>query len=147
MANYPKKMKDPTEAALSAIQEALNIRDEDNAQAAPQPSASAEPLEAPEETFHPSEPEPPAFNDDFDDVGSRGTRTLRAANDDQQSIGQILQMLQRRPPRTSYFAAAVFSAVWIVGCLALSASAPRRCCRSCSSSASPTWRGAPRNCA
>jgi hypothetical protein len=30
MANYPKKMTDPTEAALSAIQEALNIRDEDD---------------------------------------------------------------------------------------------------------------------
>ena len=29
MANYPKKTIDPTEAALSAIQEALNIRDED----------------------------------------------------------------------------------------------------------------------
>ena len=30
MANYPKKMMDPTEAALSAIQEALNIRDDDD---------------------------------------------------------------------------------------------------------------------
>ena len=30
MANYPKKMTDPTEAALSAIQEALNIRDDDD---------------------------------------------------------------------------------------------------------------------
>ena len=29
MANYPKKMIDPTEAALSAIQEALNIRDDE----------------------------------------------------------------------------------------------------------------------
>ena len=29
MANHPKKMADPTEAALSAIQEALNIHDED----------------------------------------------------------------------------------------------------------------------
>ena len=33
MANYPKKMKDPTEAALSAIQEALNIRDDEPEQA------------------------------------------------------------------------------------------------------------------
>ena len=31
MANYPKKMMDPTEAALSAIQEALKIRDDDPA--------------------------------------------------------------------------------------------------------------------
>ena len=27
MANTPKKMKDPTEAALSAIQDALTVRD------------------------------------------------------------------------------------------------------------------------
>ena len=36
MANNPKKMLDPTEAALSAIQEALNIRDEDQDQASVQ---------------------------------------------------------------------------------------------------------------
>ena len=28
MANTPKKMKDPTEAALSAIQDALHVRDD-----------------------------------------------------------------------------------------------------------------------
>ena len=55
-----------------------------------------------------------------------GTRDLRAeaappaANDDQPSIGQILQTLQRRPAHTSYLVAAVFSAAWVVGCLALS---------------------------
>ena len=30
MANNPKKTIDPTEAALSAIQEALNIRDDED---------------------------------------------------------------------------------------------------------------------
>ena len=29
MANNPKKIEDPTEAALSAIQEALNMRDDE----------------------------------------------------------------------------------------------------------------------
>ncbi len=29
MANTPKKMKDPTEAALSAMQDALHVRDDD----------------------------------------------------------------------------------------------------------------------
>ena len=29
MAIYPKKSKDPTEVALSAIQDALNVRDPD----------------------------------------------------------------------------------------------------------------------
>ena len=31
----------------------------------------------------------------------------------------MLQALQKRPARTSYFIAAILSAVWIVGCLAL----------------------------
>ena len=35
MANYPKKLKDPTEAALSAIQEALNLQDEEQAVSRP----------------------------------------------------------------------------------------------------------------
>ena len=30
MANNPKKIVDPTEAALSAIQEALKVRDDDD---------------------------------------------------------------------------------------------------------------------
>ena len=45
MANYPKKMMDPTEAALSAIQEALNIRDNEAAatpETQPQPEARSE---------------------------------------------------------------------------------------------------------
>ena len=37
----------------------------------------------------------------------------RPANDDQQSIGQVLRALQRRPARTSYFVATVFSAAWL----------------------------------
>ena len=39
MANHPKKMADPTEAALSAIQEALNIHDEDEQPIRPAESA------------------------------------------------------------------------------------------------------------
>ena len=35
MANYPKKMNDPTEAALSAIQEALNVHEEDEQPTSP----------------------------------------------------------------------------------------------------------------
>jgi hypothetical protein len=59
---------------------------------------------------------------DADDVGARGSdpRASRAANDDQQSIGQILRALQHRPARTSYFVAALFSCAWIIGCIALS---------------------------
>ena len=42
MANTPKKMKDPTEAALSAIQDALQIRDEPA-----QPDTASTPAPAP----------------------------------------------------------------------------------------------------
>ncbi len=117
MANYPKKMTDPTEAALSAIQEALNIRD-DEEQPAGRPEGVAD--------LFGDAGQPPASTaaDTFgsDAVGTRdlAAQTTRAANDDQQSIGQVLQALQRRPARSSYFAAAVFSAAWVSGCLALS---------------------------
>ena len=121
MANYPKKVNDPTEAALSAIQEALNIREEDDqpaSPAAPVPDLFITAAENPPQiadtvaTEEPSAKAPSAG--DVADVAGR------AANDDQQSIGQILHALQRRPARSSYFVAALFSGAWIVGCLGLS---------------------------
>src|SRR5580704_17833540 len=122
MANYPKKMMDPTEAALSAIQEALNIKDEE---IPPEDQADtiAVPPPTPDQMMRESEPAAPAFSDDFirEPIGNRGEAPAPfAANDDQQSVGQVLRALQRRPVRTSYFVAALFSAAWIVGCLALS---------------------------
>ena len=142
MANYPKKMKDPTEAALSAIQEALNIRNDEelaepNAQSKAQPEAAARP-EGMSDLFtgdvrsrgqNTQAAAQAVFEETLDtgasDTGAIGTRDLaaqsgRVANDDQQSIGQVLQALQRRPARSSYFFATTFSAAWIVGCLALS---------------------------
>ena len=123
MANYPKKMKDPTEAALSAIQEALNLQQEEE-QTASQPEGMADLLSGPAESRQQSAPATPA-SDDLYNSDAVGTRDLagpaaRAANDDQQSIGQILHALQRRPARSSYFIATAFSAAWIVGCLSLS---------------------------
>ena len=118
MANHPKKMADPTEAALSAIQEALNIHDEDEqpirpAESADLFSAPAEQAAAAAATTEPS---------DKESIGARELSKVaaRAANDDQQSIGQILHALQRRPARSSYLVAALFSGAWIIGCLALS---------------------------
>src|SRR4029077_3100109 len=132
MANYPKKLMDPTEAALSAIQEALNIRDDEERQAA-QPEPSMVPPAPAADAMPQSETATPAFDEatDLDDLGPLGPPhaagppaatppPFRAANDDQQSVGRILQALQNRPPRTSYFVAAMFSAAWVVGCLALS---------------------------
>ena len=64
----------------------------------------------------------PAVSVDPGPIGAPASdpRALAAANDDQQSIGQILQALQNRPVRTSYFVAAIFSAAWVVACIALS---------------------------
>src|SRR5580658_8287972 len=122
MANYPKKLMDPTEAALSAIQEALNVRDDEERQAPPSDDREI-PLEGSVDALPQSEPATPAFDEalDLDDIDTRGHRAaepqpFRAANDDQQSIGRILRALQDRPARTSYFVAALFSAAWVVGC-------------------------------
>jgi hypothetical protein len=133
MANNPKKMTDPTEAALSAIQEALNIQDEniqedeniqkDETQAS-RPEGMTDLLSGFADGRAQDTTEKPADKDLFDS-NAVGTRDLsgpgtRPANDDQQSIGQILHALQQRPARSSYFVATVFSAAWIVGCLSLS---------------------------
>src|ERR1700733_12020293 len=119
MANNPKKIVDPTEAALSAIQEALKVRDDED-----QPDHRGEGIPEPhgldDETWHDAPP-PPSTYFEPDPIGApAGDRRAFPANDDQQSIGQVLQALQKRPARTSYFIASILSAVWIVGCIALS---------------------------
>jgi hypothetical protein len=121
MANNPKKIVDPTEAALSAIQEALKVPDDDS-QADSGPEGIPDPLGNPTDRW-PDAPTAPAAHAllDSGEIGARGSdpQAFRAANDDQQSIGQVLHALQHRPARTSYFVASLFSAAWVVGCLAL----------------------------
>src|ERR1700733_2812685 len=107
MANNPKKIVDPTEAALSAIQEALKVRDDDGQpENQPEPESIPEPLGGVAERWSdaPAAPTANEFLDD-DESGARGRdpHAFLAANDDQQSIGQVLRALQERPPRTSYF--------------------------------------------
>ncbi len=138
MANYPKKMMDPTEAALSAIQEALNIRDDDQdqAQVEPEPRARAEgrPESRPEgrpegmsdlfagdravaaaklPTRTPSTPTPSA----------RATLPGHPAASPMTTSNRSARCCKRcssGPARSSYFVATAFSCAWIVGCLALS---------------------------
>ena len=125
MANQPKKMKDPTEAALSAIQDALNMREaEPGRPAAAKPTGTADQgrriaaLAVDDELFS-------------DGIGP-GERTQEAsgrmpeqavprrpANDDRQAIGEILQTIQRRPARTTYVFATLISLVWLIGAVAL----------------------------
>src|SRR3954453_16193733 len=127
MANNPTKVKDPTEVALSAIQEALNINDAPTTetergghatQAAPAASVF-------HETSFDLRPvsERPAFDRPDFDVSDDTPPPLpprRPANDDRDTIGQIPQAIQKgRPARNFYRLATFFAAAWIAGCAAL----------------------------
>jgi hypothetical protein len=142
MANNPKKIQDPTEVALSAIQEALEVRGQETAAEANPALATTEPEIAPdvrrnaprsgiitEEARNGSAERPldgAAPEDDDELLAEAPIRALPrgeeppvsrrpAANDDRQTIGQILQAVQRRPSRMSFTMATVFSTAWLVG--------------------------------
>ena len=124
MANNPKKAKDPTEVALSAIQEALNISDVSGSESDRDRDHAA----VHDELTSPASP-PPIFNEPtfearpgadrpiFDPIEEpRPTTPRRAANDDRETIGQILQAIQKgRPARSAFTLATLFTVVWIVG--------------------------------
>jgi len=99
MANNPKKVKDPTEVALSAIQEALNIGETsgaDNARGsvrsdtAPANSSSNSPYDEGTFDVRPNSADRPVFEPIEEPRAPR-----RAANDDRETIGQILQAIQK----------------------------------------------------
>src|ERR1700739_2788821 len=103
MANNPKKVKDPTEVALSAIQEALNISDTpDNARSSTRSEA------APTSSSATPDYNEPSFDTRDAAFDTRPNNALpifelveeprsprRAANDDRETIGQILQAIQK----------------------------------------------------
>ena len=120
MANNPKKVKDPTEVALSAIQEALNISDTSvdpsrnsmGGELSPPSMPSAAPTYSDSPFDTRGNADRPAFDSIEDPRGPR-----RAANDDRETIGQILQAIQKnQPARSVYTLASVFGGVWVIGC-------------------------------
>src|ERR1700687_781075 len=118
MANTPK-MKDPTEAALSAIQDALKVREAEPSGTMIAPPIAAMPAGEPmsERAWPGLRSSKTAKTEPFEDEARRpeDTDTLRRpANDDRESIGQILRTLQRRPARTSYVLASIFAGVWVI---------------------------------
>jgi hypothetical protein len=120
MANTPKKMKDPTEAALSAIQDALHVREGDQPKdQMVAPSGSALPADAASDTPWPglrSNAKSDVYADeDLRRMEDTASPRRPAANDDQESIGNILRAIQRRPAKTSYILASVFAGVWVLG--------------------------------
>ena len=123
MANNTKKIDDPTEAALSAIQEALEMRADDASTGNGRPVSEADAADAPVENRR--QPNGKGADEDLfldqprtraEDVPASGRR---AANDDRHSIGQILQAVQRRPSRMSYGVATLFAVAWIIGGIGL----------------------------
>src|ERR1700760_4752785 len=134
MANNPRKVKDPTEVALSAIQEALNIADvppgqidrmgrleADTGRAEPPPLQADDRLAPP-----PLERTQPSFDDYAPTARASSDRLApahddepsfnrRAANDDRETIGQVLQAIQKgRPGRNAYLMATIFAGIWFV---------------------------------
>jgi hypothetical protein len=108
MPNTPNKIKDPTEAALSAIQGALSARDAAaEAQAsppAPQVSAAAE-----LQWLGTSSAPNADVGQSAEEISSR-----TAANNDPPSIGDLLRALQRRPAGISYLTATLFAGLWLL---------------------------------
>jgi hypothetical protein len=115
MANTTKKVADPTEAALSAIQEALKVRDDE---AEPGKRGDSAPGDADRWDKTTASPLGKKVLD-AEEIAARSNPNAFPANDDQQSIGQVLQLLQQRPARTSFVVASLFSAAWLIGCAAL----------------------------
>ena len=123
MATYSKKGEDP--AALSGIPDTADARDRgirwilDAASAAMPPA-----MDTPDEFGRPAAPnrgrEMPieALAADPTSDG-QGCHIVQAANDDRQSIGQIMQSLQRRPARAPFLIASLFAVLWTVAAVAL----------------------------
>ena len=133
MANNPKKLTDPTDETLTAIQQVLSVSDEPTdgrAEASVDqetlpPHQYEEPVhhyeptrpyEAPRRNAYGSDPAPERdlFEDSapaHDDVRP----SQYAGREEHQSIAQILNTLQQRPAKTSYVVATLFALAW-AGC-------------------------------
>ncbi len=100
MAKNPK-IKDPTEVAMSAIQEALNI-------------GKAKPENGRRGSLRRDTTDLPLDLRPSDDM-SEPRFGASAANDDRETIGAMLQTIQKgRPRRSAYTVATLFAGLWIV---------------------------------
>ena len=120
MANNPKKAQDATEAAMAAIQEALNVRDAEMKAAKPaseprksspenRKAASNAPSAPVVESQTSTEPVQAKPEPDFIPELSADVEPGRPANDDWRSVGQILQNASAPSSRTLYIGAAIAS--------------------------------------
>src|SRR5215203_4853034 len=112
MANQPKKLTDPTDEAMTAIQQVLSATDEPMDSRGPtiRPQTPREPA-AHNYTSEPA-PEKDLFEGPAQLTADDTPPGQFAANDDRLSIGQILHSLQQRPSKSSYLIATVFAVAW-----------------------------------
>ena len=118
MANNPKKVKDPTEVALSAIQEALNISDTNNDSGRQTGRGEAPPVPPPPQNLdepifgqRPStdfDPHPNADMTVFQPIEEPRANSRRPANDDRETVGQVLQAIQKGRPARNVYTLATF---------------------------------------
>src|SRR5205085_10181829 len=116
-------------------QDALNVRDPRPGEEAPPPVAGFPPAQADdgrsaeeddrrERAWRASRAPAAETHETFNGEDMHAVEEPSAlrlpANDDRESIGQILRTLQRRPARTSYIAATIFAAIWMLAGLGLS---------------------------
>src|SRR5258706_16124873 len=111
MPNPPKKRKEPTEAAGAAIQDALQVRDDDKPAEGIQSGPGLPPdepaLGKPWPGLRSKQQSKPRDFDEEIHPEDAGTLRRPAANDDRESIGTILRTLQQRPSKTSYLLASI----------------------------------------
>src|SRR4051794_20687633 len=120
MATNPRKPKDPTELALSAIEDALRVPND--TPPAPTPSTSATDRSTTSRRMPPAgslgdradavrrtSSRAPQIEADDRPLGRGAAPQLDmlppssvAANENRESVGQLLRALQRRPRRTPY---------------------------------------------
>src|SRR4051812_531394 len=137
MANNPKKLTDPTDETLTAIQQVLSVSDEpknDHEQGHTEAPVDQETLpprqyDEPAHHYEPARPyEAPRANlygsaraperDLFEDAAPAPDDVRpnqHAGRQEHQSIAQVLNSLQQRPAKTSYVVATLFALAW-AGC-------------------------------
>ncbi|HZL32338.1 MAG TPA: negative regulator of septation ring formation, partial [Pseudolabrys sp.] len=127
MANNPQKSKDakdPTEQAISAIEDALNIRHPDTRDSDLRIEPTFE-RDAAGDTSHEQAAGAPITADLFHEPkqptlwASDEPAMRQPANDDRANMGQILQTLRRRRARAPYVVASIAAFAWIAGGVAL----------------------------
>src|SRR5450631_2714474 len=125
MANNPKKAKDPTEVALSAIQEALNISDapmDGNRGSVRSDATSTIASPMPDYSQSPFDTRPSDDRPIYESSEEPQRPTHRAANHHRQALGHILHAIQKgRPPRNGYTLASIFAAFGVPGAARLAA--------------------------